>query len=176
MIFLDRSMNKPGAVIALGAYHPWLGGTNPRFDDWSARILDLKDMKEGGIAYFFAKVDPMLGTGFAVCAVPSHDPEKVDSGIRVLARRIAGARRGRIDAVDSLVRTQKIEKLAHGGSRDKEVHKNSIQVRRRTLIKGRSVLLIDDVTTSGNSMMACTELLVDAGATVVQPLALGQTT
>jgi ComF family protein len=45
-------------------------------------------------------------------------------------------------------------------------------VRRPELIAGRSVLLIDDVTTTGATFRACAEALREAGATSVHALAL----
>lgn len=43
------------------------------------------------------------------------------------------------------------------------------------LIKGKNVLLLDDVRTTGNSLSACKQVLEEAGALTVQCLALGQT-
>jgi predicted amidophosphoribosyltransferase len=53
---------------------------------------------------------------------------------------------------------------------------DSIKVVKPDLIKGRRVLLLDDVKTSGNSLIACKELLLKAGAKEVVMVALGRTT
>lgn len=53
---------------------------------------------------------------------------------------------------------------------------NSIRVEHAELIQGREVLLLDDVTTSGNSLVACRQLLLEAGAARVKYMALGRTT
>lgn len=180
MIFLDDSLNRQGEVVSLGTYHPywldkWAREKNPAFDQRSARILDLKEAKEAAADFFFNELDPILGTGFALCVVPSHDPENQATGISMLARRLARASKGRTDAVECLRRVQKIEKLARGGDRDERVHMETIRVFRRRLIEGRQVLLLDDVTTTGNSLLACRQLLLESGATEVQPVALGKT-
>ena len=42
-------------------------------------------------------------------------------------------------------------------------------------IKGETIFLFDDITTTGCSLLACKELLLDAGAAQVAMIALGQT-
>jgi len=85
------------------------------------------------------------------------------------------AKRGtRVDGSDCLVRTTKIDKLAHGGDRSIEVHLQSIAVALPELIRKRDVLLLDDVMRTGNSLFACRKLLLDAGARSVQCAAIGR--
>jgi predicted amidophosphoribosyltransferase len=79
------------------------------------------------------------------------------------------------DASGCLVRIKKIAKLAHGGDRSKNVHLESIEVRNPGLIKGRDVLLLDDVAKTGNSLEACAELLIKAGARSVECATIGKT-
>ena len=74
-----------------------------------------------------------------------------------------------------LLRHTTIEKLSHGGDRDEQVHLDSIRVVGNFIPKGAKVLLIDDVTTTNNSMNACAELLYDAGAGLVVKVALAKT-
>ena len=82
---------------------------------------------------------------------------------------------GRIDGSGCLVRTKKIEKLAHGGDRSQDIHLESIVVKNVNLIKGKDILLLDDVTKTGNSLEACTLLLLEAGARSVQRATIGKT-
>ena len=166
-------------IAAYDTYRPWSwhksgGGDWSNYPTYSGRILDLKNRKPVGIAYFRDKLDPDLGTGFAIAVVPSHDPEKTVSGLTQLARALCD-QGDRIDASGCLVRHTKIAKLAAGGDRSLTVHLKSIRVENARLIKGRSVLLLDDVTTSGHSLLACRRLLLDAGAADVDCVALGQT-
>jgi hypothetical protein len=175
MIFLHPANNNPSTVIYLDKYTPYriYGMRNPHFTTFSGLILDLKEGKPNGIDHFYNVVNRMLNVGIAIAVVPSHNPANIDTGIRKLAIRLA--QNGRYDATSCLVRTKMIEKLAHGGSRDKEVHLNSIEVRNSHIIHNKEVLLMDDVTTSNNSLLACRELLLKAGASVVQCFALAQT-
>lgn len=73
-----------------------------------------------------------------------------------------------------LDREHSIDKLAMGGNRDKKVHLNSITTLDDVDIQGDVVLLMDDVTTTGNSLYACKEILLSKGANQVEMFALGR--
>jgi predicted amidophosphoribosyltransferase len=177
--FTNREFIDDGTIIAMGAYRPWgwhkqsFPNAEP-YPDHSKRILDLKSMSNVGLAYFQDLLEPLLAEGIAIASVPSHDPQKAFNGVRHLAGRLSRTGK-RVDASQCLVRIKKIEKLAAGGSRQVDVHLNSIEVKSGNLIQARPVLLLDDVTTSGNSLKACRQLLVAAGASAVQCVALGET-
>lgn len=75
-----------------------------------------------------------------------------------------------------LTRTRTIAKAARGGPRSVQVHKQSISCDPDAL-HTRLVMLVDDVVSTGSSLIACTELIQDADpATKVFGLALGRTT
>lgn len=166
-------------IVVLGPYRPWSyhkehGGDGGSYPEHSGRILDVKSGQARGIDYFFdymiKKVSPDV-----IAVVPSHDPAKVASGISTLASRLAQAR-GCHDGSACLVRHTKINKLSAGGDRSVQVHLNSIHVVDPASIAGKSILLIDDVMTTGNSLLASRILLMGAGAGNVRCLALGRTT
>ncbi|SEN67950.1 phosphoribosyltransferase family protein [Bradyrhizobium sp. OK095] len=166
-------------ISAFGQYRPYglhkaMGGDHTNYPAYSGRILDLKDKKNGGIIYFFNLVEPLIRKDVALVTVPSHDPQKTINGIRELAQRIC-IDDPRIDATEVLVRQKPVAKLAHGGNRDKDNHLKSIVVRSPHLIRGRRVLLLDDVVSTGGSLRACKELLLTAGARAVHCAALGKT-
>ncbi len=167
-------------IYCLGVYHAWRGGLNPRWDAYSGRILDLKDRQPtprqaAAIVYFTEEIGKYIGSDFAIVAVPSHTPGVTDSGIIQLAQMIAETYEGITDATGCLVRTEEIEKLATGGGRSIAVHLNSMAVRHRHLIRNRDVLVLDDVTTSGNSLRASEILLRNADARSVTLMAVGRT-
>jgi predicted amidophosphoribosyltransferase len=182
-MFEVRSEFAGGVKIAvLGSYRPWgyhiqHGGTADTWPEHSVRTIRLKNRKIPAINYF---ADYLAGrlqkNGFeAIAVVPSHDPEKWESGVRDLAAKLV-ATDDVIDAGACLVRHTKIEKLANGGDRSIGVHLNSLAVEHVDLIAGRKVLVIDDVMTSGNSLAACRHLLLQAGARQAACLALAKTT
>jgi len=178
MIFKDVQNNRPDDIFSIREYQPYwqdkyLKIKNDKFDNWSDKILDLKKDYNSAIQYFFQKLDPLLLYGFPIVVVPSHNPDARVTGICRLAKLLA--RNNRIDATQCLCRHKKIQKLSWGGDRSIELHFKSINVRYPELVLTREVLLLDDVTTTGNSLEACKQLLLQSGARQVQCVALGKT-
>jgi predicted amidophosphoribosyltransferase len=162
--------------VLCGFYHRYWNPDKTRnqaFDMFSGKILDVKEKKERGISYFFQQLDEEICKDVSICVVPSHKEGTCnDSGIAELARRLA--KNGRIDKVDLLLRTKTIDKLAYGGSRDIRVQLESININPSMTVEGDVILIVDDVTTSGASLEACREILLQNGAKRVAMLALGQ--
>jgi predicted amidophosphoribosyltransferase len=187
MIFLDPLINDSDDVYSLGPYYP---SKDPQFskDSFSKTVLKIKYRHDSdkdpqawklrnktlAIREVLRRIDPLVSKNIAIAVVPSHDKAGSVSGIHQLAKALAG--NGRIDATECLVRHKKIRKLALGGSRSVETHLNSIRVEGADAIQGREVLLLDDVATSGNSLEACRQLLLAAGAERVKCMVLGRTT
>jgi hypothetical protein len=166
-------------IASFGEYKPWYwhrqaGGDRSNYPTLSGKILDLKDGHDHAVAYFLKELDSLLAAGVVVAIVPSHDPAKTNSGVRRLAQAIASSNR-RKDASHCLVRHTKIVKLAGGGDRSVETHLNSIRIEDAITPSFECVLLLDDVTTTGNSLTACKKLLLDNNANRVQCLAIGRT-
>ena len=94
----------------------------------------------------------------------------------LLAKIVAG-NLGLAWCPDALVRVRRTVSL-EGLSRQQrfDTLENAIQPHRRrgALLKGRPVLLIDDVMTSGATLMACTQACLDAGSGEVRVLTLAR--
>ncbi len=166
-------------IVFYGYYHKYRlpnGDVNKEFyaDKISALILDVKDKNESGLNFFFAQLQSEIKDGITICVVPSHIAStKNSNGVAMLARRLASTN-NRIDAVDYIIRTKTITKLANGGSRDIKIQRQTLDVNPNMSISGNVILLVDDVTTSGNSLLACKELLLKHGAKEVAMFALGK--
>lgn len=171
-------------IFYLDIYHPYYGGTNSNFNNFSKLILDLKDKritafrqrnKQLAVGHFFNELNPILGKGFPIVTIPSSDPLNIDTGTDRVVSLLAN--QGRTNANSCLRRHTKVEKKANGGNRNIDIELNSITVdsQYQHLIQGQTVLLLDDITTTGNSFRACEKLLLDAGAFKVIKLALGKT-
>lgn len=157
-------------------YHKyWIndGQHNPNFDYASGKILDVKNNKDEAIDWFAQRIKEATKEGDIICVVPSSSGSSENYGIGKIAWILS--RYKRINGSKCLIRYKAIEKLSRGGDRSIWVHLNSIGVKNSDLIKDKNVILIDDVTTTGNSMMACQKLLLDAGAKSVRCIALGKT-
>lgn len=168
-----------GEIAVFGDYLPWNvhragGGDRSDYPQNSGRILDLKDGSAKAAVHFGEIVAKELADNVVIVTVPGHDPAKPSAGLRQLASELAKGGK-RVDCSDCLVRTTKIDKLAHGGDRAEEVHLKSVIVAKPSDIKGKDVLLIDDVTKTGHSLVACKKLLLKAGAGSVQCVTLGKT-
>jgi hypoxanthine phosphoribosyltransferase len=160
-------------------YHPFRlqGEENTCFDDWSEKLLELKNKTLITVNFWYGELEQNLkNESFAIAVVPSSSSENKISGIHLVAQKTAKSRQISItDATSCLRRYRSINKLASGGSRELTVHSNSIEVINSHLIKDKNVLLVDDISTTGNSLRACKELLMKAGASKVKCVALGKT-
>lgn len=112
----------------------------------------------------------------AVAVVPAHNKGgNSHAGISQVAMGLAERSSGKvIDATSCLLRIKRIQKLAEGGDRSRQTHIDSIQLKHPQLVQGKRVLLLDDVRCTGNSLMACQDILSKAKPRSVHPLALAQ--
>ena len=177
MVFCNEEWNNTGDIVVYSNYHKyWLDRErkikNPLFDVFSGRILDLKNGKESAVEYFFNLIDCEICKDVTICVVPSSNSENIDTGMTKLAEKLA--QNGRKDKVHFLVREKTIDKLATGGNRSWFIHMDSIGTLQDESITGEVVLLMDDVTTTGNSLYACKEILLANGAKNVEMFALGK--
>ena len=173
-----EELSKAGGIPHFGYYHPYRlpdGSRNPKFseDRISGLILDVKDGKEKGLNFFFNALQPEIESNVTICVVPSHEASDANtSGIAKLAKRLASV--DRIDKIDFLLRGKTISKLATGGERSYQNQIDSIKVNPNMSVSGDVILLVDDVTTSGKSLQACRDILLENGATRVAMFALGE--
>ena len=91
-----------------------------------------------------------------------------------LAQRIAHEYRF-IDATSCLQRVKTAQKSHRGNDRSEQKHLESIEICDVEKIADRPVLLLDDVVTTGSSLAACKQILLNNGAKDVECLALGRT-
>lgn len=177
MVFVNEKLNGTGDIVVYSNYHKyWLDRErkikNPLFDVYSGKILDLKEGKWAAIRYFYELLNAEICDGVTICVVPSSNSEKKTTGISRLGELLAQNKR--INKVYYLVREKSIDKLSTGGKREKEVHMQSISTIADVDITNDIVLLMDDVTTTGNSLYACKEILKEHGAGEVEMFALGK--
>jgi len=175
-------------VHALGEYRKYwidkaLKVKNEKFDQaHSGLILTAKDSRHAGhgraIKDFAGMVEEYLSRfaheqSIELAIVPSHEAGKVSPALEKVAAQLCKNKRFGYRS-GSLTRTKTIPKLAIGGDRSLAVHYNSVKF----TASNRSrwpVLVIDDVSTTGNSLAACADLVQESGVVVVGGLVLGRT-
>ena len=139
---------------------------------WTRLLTALNADRQWPLKRLFDQLDPILEPDIAVAAVPPHRAFQAFWPTRTLAQRLAA--HGRVDATACLVRHATIQRIIFGGPSSRALHRETIRVEEAGLIRGRRVLLLDDIAKSGASLIACRELLLEAGASVVQAVALGR--
>lgn len=162
-------------IFYLCLYNPCYGGANPYFDGKSKLILDVKNREPKAVQYFTEKLTGCLSeTGeFVVCVMPSSGKGTRLSGIRTIAESLCSTPAA--NGTKCIYRTENVPKKHLGGKRDVEEEIGSLGVQNENKIRGKTILLLDDVTTSGTTFEAGTYVLKKAGAKEVIALALSKT-
>jgi len=176
-IFQDSEKNMVALqeIFNLGRYHPYHEGHNPNFDKFSRLILDVKDQRIKGINYFTNRLRSILSDTeeYVICVTPTHAVGTAPSGIRTIAKQLCSY--PTIDGTDVISRAFEIPKKTIGGSRDMQLEIKSLAVMNENVARGRQVLLLDDVTTTGTSLKAGKYRIEQSGAEIVVLLALART-
>lgn len=166
----------------LTEYHPLRDGKNPDFDHESARLLRFKAGNFGLALHYMRLVmeaeEALLSSGnAAVCVVPPHRVGTCTrDGIGLVAKELCKERPDVANGRRCLYRHTEIKKLSGGGERSLQIHLDSIRASYPYFFRGRDVLLLDDIATTGFSLCACRLLLLRAGAASVRMFALAKTT
>ncbi|MDD3137076.1 MAG: hypothetical protein PHF57_05545 [Methanoregula sp.] len=185
-------------VLFLYDYYPkkdrFTSGINPKHDFNSSRILNLKsiDTKNEAaarankkyvlskldmnrITFFAEHIEPILQpyTDLVICVVPKSKKAREPSGIRMVAQKLC--ENHHIDGTDIIDRPVDRELRHLDGNRDYHEELAALRITDSNRIQGKTVFLLDDVKTQGNSLLAGQELLVSNGALQVIMFALGKT-
>ena len=115
---------------------------------------------------------PNAASNYIFCLVPSHSSGTDNKNGIYMFGRWCNAIRYFFDK-DIIERIVEIESLHSGGDRSLEVQLNSLKINKN--VKDKKIVVIDDVTTSGNSLIACKTLLQQSGASEVLLFAFGKT-
>ncbi len=156
-------------------YHPTTISRidNPSHKGNSALIIQLKNKNMNAIQCLVANIIDQLPDVDIICTMPSSDAADKRNGIRLLAEIIA-KKLAVEDGTECLYRTNSRKKSCHG-NRDINSHFATLDVKCKYKMKGKRVLLLDDITTSGYSLQAGSEMLEKSGASEVIKYALAAT-
>lgn len=169
------------SAYCLRPYHPRRRGSNRSFGPLDKRLLAFKCGQPKAVAaevenFRRALVALRLSGPARLVVMPGHlaSESNATSPLSEVAWRLADTDPALTATTSCIVRTQTITKLSHGGPRAVGVHLRSLAVRGEGLT-GETVIILDDVLTTGNSIAAARHLLLAAGASRVAAVVLGRT-
>jgi HAD superfamily hydrolase (TIGR01509 family) len=199
-IFKDPQLDQDAVqnkIIFLTPYYPKTTPhhqVNPRHDKPSSKIINLKSidsanekLAESGFKYVHTALDHKRIQFFVdeirrilsdtceltVCVMPKSKQCREPSGIRCIAEQLVNDKV--TDGTSVIQRIVDQEAKHRGGDRNYEHELASLEAVNSELIQDRIVLLLDDVTTTGNSLRAGKSLLLSHHARRVIMFALGKT-
>lgn len=110
-----------------------------------------------------------------IAVPPSKIAKNGTTPTHKLISAITATRKDIIDGSLCLVRNEDIKSAHEGGKRSIKQHLDTIDLKDIDRIKGQNVLILDDVTTSGKSFIACYEKVIAAEPKSVAFFAVGKT-
>lgn len=179
-------------AFACGHYYPYKidGERNPKFDKHSGFVLSSKDPSNRDHGKAVQHFSDLLSTHLSrmtlptpefgvpqigVTIVPSSTPGGASEGLTSIMKKVC-SKDARLQLItNGLVRVKKIEKLARGGDRSIDVHKNSIACNNQYFTQPY-IIIFDDVLTTGNSIRACCDIIRASHQARFMGLALARTT
>jgi len=167
-------------------------GNRVRNAQWNAdckHLLNLKNPAERrfpeAVQYFtnaaakrLAQIGlPPINLRVHIVVVPSSTAGNWSAGLMQIGHNLMRSNRNFVDSIKVLPRIRTIEKLAHGGDRSVATHEASIGLNDpERELRRKTILLLDDITTTGNSLAACASILQQsAECAQIIPMALGKT-
>lgn len=167
-----------GLVRALGPYEPHRAPDAPLVRAVRALKYDRRRRVATALGALLAAHYPFDAAALVV-PVPLHPARLRERGFNqaALLAGVLGRRRGLAVGVDALARSRSTATqaaLASAPDRQRNLAA-AFRVRRPALIRGRTVVLVDDVVTTGATANACALALRDAGAACVHVYAVGRT-
>ena len=165
------------------------------YDYYPTRFIEHRGISEKIIAFkngntdaidFFCRVmkdvlderfkDNLSGLGeYTVCIMPAHDRGMYSVGLRLLAKFLVNTY-GMTDGIELVRRIKTHDRNANGGDRSIAGQLQTLAIDDGYAVADKKILLLDDVTTSGNSILAVRRLLTDRGNNWFVSIALGRTT
>ena len=151
---------KSGNIYAgLQIYHPT---TSEMFDDLSGRILDFKDGQSyalGFYAFLLSEIIPQ-NTKLLLTSVPGSSPRK-DGSLNKIIKKLCGG--PIVDGSRFLKTISQREKKSHGFRPTNDELSKTIELNNIVFPRNGKILLLDDVTTTGQSFDVCKKIIRDSG-------------
>ena len=162
-------------ILALKATEPDLRARHPEWKDW--QIAKAMEQKRNVIAWFGNIIGGLFTTTkeLIFIAVPSSKKNNPEHGPTMLANQVASNSTHFFCRNRCLIRTASRTAAHDGGDRSEAVQRETLAVGHEELLQDKTIVLIDDIITTGNSMDAAKTLLLEAGAQRIICLTIGKT-
>lgn len=118
--------------------------------------------------------DTLQLQGRCLVVVPSHLAGKWGRALLQVAKKLC-QELNMLDYSCALERVAEHEKLTAGGDRSIDSHIATMKLNPAFDVNGKKVIVFDDVTTTGNSLLAAARILRSAGADRVSAITIGKT-
>jgi len=174
-------------VNALGNYYRSDSLKNDTFSLKISQLKTIDDRNEDGLALqdpqrtqkqieeFAAEIISILNPDpdLVICVLPKSRKIREPGGIRKVAEKMCEG--NFIDGTKVIERITDRRPYHLGGNRDYATELASLGITNTEVIKGKVILLLDDISTTGNSFAAAKTLLLSHGAKQIVPFAIGKT-
>ena len=121
---------------------------------------EFKFFKKVFIKNFLKKYN-LLGYNIITC-IPSHNKSDYNNNPVALMIQDITSNSSYLDGSQLLLRVNQIAPQKYQKERYEKTHLESIKLNGD--VKGKKIILVDDITTSGSSLKACKKILIEAGA------------
>jgi hypothetical protein len=160
--------------LVRGSLHEYVRRDDrPPDDQHSGNIIKYKYGNMDWVYTYAEELENIIAPKLVVCCAPSSSMDEWGTGLEQTVR-ILGKRENR-QSFPKLLRRTKTIPSSKSGTRSKKLHLETIEVTDPSVVKDRPVVVIDDITTSGSTLAACSELLWLAGCNCVGAIAIGGT-
>ena len=143
------------------------------------RLIALKERQPEAIDYWAHEVaNTIFEDGWddhVIVVAPSSNAGPARNGMYNLAKRLNSF--GFTTNTDALVRTREVPKSYRCGDRSDARHESTIVLSEEALfgLRDKHILLLDDILTTGSTLVACCNILEQAKPTSITALCLGKT-
>lgn len=135
--------------------------------------LKIKSRRTSKVVEFFAdKLEEWINpeASLTITVAPSRKTGFDVSGEALVARRVAERNPNFVDGTNCIIRTESVEP-----NEDDHTHLRTISTVIEKNLRGKNVIVLDNITTKGSTLQACIEKVRKAGANQVIGLAIAIT-
>ncbi len=179
-IFKKSSAYKGVTTYYIGEYLP---SKSENRSEFTKLILSFKSGNQQAVDELYKQVNYFLnslmqkGESFYISTIPSSTMGKPHPGFPKLISALANSHNIANPDRNLLKRIETKQPAHLGGSRLRSDQLRTMAVANhwKNIIPGKKVILLDDVTTSGNSLSSGIDLLTSNGANIIAALAMAKT-